>query len=65
MALVQGYSSDEEDTKMAGSNPFAIGKASTPPAKRMKLDGPSFAVVAAPDVLSEVGNIEHTFKELK
>lgn len=55
MALVQGYSSDEEENvKMAEANPFGIAKNPGNPAKRMKLDGPSLAVVAAPDVLSEV-----------
>jgi len=54
MALVSGYSSEEEDPKSIIENPFGIGKSTINPAKRVKLDGPSLAVVAAPDVLAEV-----------
>lgn len=53
MALVSGYSSDEDDRVNASSNPFGIADADEHPAKRMKLDGPSLKVVAAPDVLAE------------
>ena len=54
MALVSGYSSDEDDHVKASSNPFGLMDTEEQPAKRMKLDGPSLKVVAAPDVLAEV-----------
>jgi hypothetical protein len=54
MALVSGYSSEEDNAKNIASNPFGIAKSTSNPAKRVKLDGPSLAVVAAPDVLAEV-----------
>jgi hypothetical protein len=52
--LVSGYSSDENDQEIIASNPFGIAKSNSNPSKRMKLDGPSLKVDAAPDVLSEV-----------
>jgi hypothetical protein len=56
MALVSGYSSEEDNVKNTASNPFGITRSTSNPAKRVKLDGPSLAVVAAPDVLAEVNN---------
>lgn len=57
MALVSGYSSEEDNVADITSNPFGIAKSSSNPAKRVKLDGPSLSVVAAPDVLAEVRNL--------
>ncbi|KAG8814362.1 hypothetical protein FRC17_001147, partial [Serendipita sp. 399] len=54
MALVSGYSSDENDGEELSNNPFGIKSSTANPSKRMKLDGPSLKVVAAPSVLSEV-----------
>jgi hypothetical protein len=54
MALVSGYSSEEDNATNIASNPFGIAKSTSNPAKRVKLDGPSLSVVAAPDVLAEV-----------
>ncbi|KAG8870124.1 hypothetical protein FRC20_000362 [Serendipita sp. 405] len=53
MALVTGYSSDEDDHKEISSNPFGIKSSAVNASKRVKLDGPSLKVVAAPSVLAE------------
>lgn len=59
MALVQGYSSGEDDVHEITANPFGIAQSTANPAKRIKLDPKQVAVEAAPHVLSEVSYIYH------
>ena len=62
MSLVAGYSSDEDNGPASPTND-AFGLSNIPASKKMRVDEASSSlqtIQAAPDVLAEVRQVQHT-----